>query len=823
MRRFARKYVALEMKSNGNHPARQNGRKPLEDGALGPEQASRNGEIEAGALGPERASRNGEVEDGALDTLRTRELQLAQAQQVAHIGSWEWDIAADEVTWSDELYRIFGLAPQDFGASYEAFLGRVHPEDRERVDGLVRRTLVDRTPLEFHHRIVRPDGAVRILHCRGEVVSDDRGEAARMLGTGQDVTERQRAEEVIALMRELAIAIAKAETVKDALELSLRKICETTGWALGQTWACRPGNGLYLECGPAWHATVAGLEAFRRRSESMTFEPGEGLPGRVWATGKPVWIRDVTSDSNFPRASFAREVGLGAGMAVPVLTEGEVVGVMEFFVLEPREADEQLVDLVSTVGAQLGSLVERKRAEEALREGEERFRLLVESVEDYAVFVLEPSGYVASWNRGAERIIGYGAEEIIGYHFSRLYTPEAVERAEPERHLELAAAEGRYEEEGWRMRSDGLRFRARVVVTALRDSGGGLRGFSHITRDITDQRRNDEELRRLGAIVEHSSDAIIGTTAAKGVITSWNPGAERLLGYSAREVIGRSVGIVAPPGQASAQKRILEQALEGNGVHHHDVQLLRKNGSRIDVSLTVSPIRDSSGAVVGISAIARDISERKRAQQSLEKAFSTYLDREVAEHILRKGASLAPEEVEVTMMFVDIRDFTGFSERFESREVIETLNCLFELAVPIIARCGGHVDKFVGDGLLAVFGAPEPQADHADRALRAAVEIDACAQRRFEGDLEIGIGIASGTVLASNVGGGGRLDYTVVGDAVNMASRVEAATRHTGDTILITGETRRLLRGAEVALVERPAVPLKGKREPVELYVPSAG
>jgi class 3 adenylate cyclase len=131
------------------------------------------------------------------------------------------------------------------------------------------------------------------------------------------------------------------------------------------------------------------------------------------------------------------------------------------------------------------------------------------------------------------------------------------------------------------------------------------------------------------------------------------------------------------------------------------------------------------------------------------------------------------------------------------------------------------VDKFVGDGLLAVFGAPEPQPDHADSAIEAALEIARAAKTRFEGDLEIGIGIDSGTVVAGNVGGGGRLDFTVIGDAVNTAARIEAATRTTGDTILFSDQTRRRLWRTELLTRERHAVPIKGKSEPVRLFVPT--
>jgi adenylate cyclase len=312
-------------------------------------------------------------------------------------------------------------------------------------------------------------------------------------------------------------------------------------------------------------------------------------------------------------------------------------------------------------------------------------------------------------------------------------------------------------------------------------------------------------------------------TSERGIITSWNSGAERLFGYASRDVIGRPIAQLMPAEQAEQQERMLEAVRRSGHAEHHEFAAVRKNGSRVEVSLTASPIRDVAGEVVGVSMIARDVTEHRRAQRCLEQAFGTYLDPEVADHILREGMSVNAEEADVTMMFVDIRGFTEFAEQYEAREVLATLNCLFELAVPVITSRGGRVDKFVGDGLLGTFGVPEALPDHADRALEAALELERLAREHFQGDLEIGVGIDSGTVIAGNVGGGGRLDFTVIGDAVNIASRVEAATRETGDVVLISDRTRAALTRTAPELTERSNVSIKGRRSPVALYAPSNG
>lgn len=202
-------------------------------------------------------------------------------------------------------------------------------------------------------------------------------------------------------------------------------------------------------------------------------------------------------------------------------------------------------------------------------------------------------------------------------------------------------------------------------------------------------------------------------------------------------------------------------------------------------------------------------------REEMREAFATYVDRSMVELIL--SGRFPPEgvEVDVSILFTDVQGFTSYAETASAREVIGTLNEQFELMVPIIERHGGHVDKFIGDGMMAVFGAPEFFKDHADRAVDAAVEI-AETLRSHDHLLPVGLGVNSGVVVAGSVGGAGRLNFSVIGDTVNTAARVEAATRQTGDALLIGTATKDRLTRHEV--ISRGTLPLKGKSEPVELF-----
>jgi PAS domain S-box-containing protein len=276
-------------------------------------------------------------------------------------------------------------------------------------------------------------------------------------------------------------------------------------------------------------------------------------------------------------------------------------------------------------------------AEPPRYEESDALRLLVEGAKDYALFMLDPVGRVASWNPGAEHIKGYKAEEIIGQHFSLFYPPEDRERGKPEHELRMAQRQGRLEEEGWRVRKDGSRFWASVLITALYDEAGSLRGFSKITRDTTERRRFEEMLR---SVVDHVIDGII-TIDAQGTIESFNAAAEKLFGYGAAAVIGQNVKMLMPEpyhGQhdgyihnylATGQAKIIGIGREVVGK--------RKDGSTFPMELAVSEFR--IGPRQFFTGIVRDITERKQLEHEVRKRLQELAEaeermRSVVNHVI---------------------------------------------------------------------------------------------------------------------------------------------------------------------------------------------
>src|SRR3954463_3499762 len=248
------------------------------------------------------------------------------------------------------------------------------------------------------------------------------------------------------------------------------------------------------------------------------------------------------------------------------------------------------------------------------------FRLLVESVTDYAIFMLDTSGRVATWNAGAQRFKGYAASEIIGRHFSVFYPEVDVAAGKCEMELEVATSQGRFEDEGWRVRKDGSRFWANVVITALRDPAGTLIGFGKVTRDLTERKAAEERRRvedqRFALLVGSVTDYALLVLDPRGNITTWNAGAERIKGYTAQEIIGSHFSRFYLEDDVRAGKCEYElEVAAREGRFEDEGWRVRKDGSQFWANVVISAIRDDLGTLVGYSKVTRDLTERRRAEQ----------------------------------------------------------------------------------------------------------------------------------------------------------------------------------------------------------------
>jgi PAS domain S-box-containing protein len=358
------------------------------------------------------------------------------------------------------------------------------------------------------------------------------------------------------------------------------------------------------------------------------FETAKLIRGREEARHMPI-IFQTAYDTD--RATIEKAYALGAvdflvKPLMPVVLRAKVTGFVELF---------QHKRQIQARGAEL-------------RASQERFRLLVDGTKDYAIVLLDPSGRIASWNPGAQRIKQYQAEEIVGQHFSRFYPAEDVQAGKPEMELRVAATEGRYEEEGWRLRKNGSRFWANVVITALQDDGGNLRGFSKITRDLTERRQAEENARCLlqeeaarraaeqyAQVVETQreqlrvtltsiGDAVISTDA-EGRVTLLNPVAETLTGWTNDDAVGQLLQsvlhIVNEVTRQTVENPVARVITTGRivGLANHTV-LIARDGTERPIDDSAAPIRNAQGEIAGVVLVFRDITERRRIEKTLQES-----------------------------------------------------------------------------------------------------------------------------------------------------------------------------------------------------------
>ncbi len=302
------------------------------------------------------------------------------------------------------------------------------------------------------------------------------------------------------LLRELVVELARAKNFTTALDIVLHKICDATGWAYGDVWA--PSlNGHHLVCLRAWHSPSVELENFKQKSTRFTFAPGVGFPGRIWSSGKPAWILDVTQDTNFPRASIARECGLKAGTGVPILNNDEVVAVMSFFIFERREKDEHMISLIATVAAELGNIFKYKQMEKRLLQ-------LSSAVEQSigSIIITDINGAIEYVNPKFLQLTGYMPDEVIGKNPGVLKSG-ATSPATYKKLWETITTGNSWRGVFCNKKKNGDLFWEQANISPIKDRDGNITHFLGYKEDITDRRRNEQRISTEHAITTILAEA----------------------------------------------------------------------------------------------------------------------------------------------------------------------------------------------------------------------------------------------------------------------------------------------------------------------------
>jgi len=303
----------------------------------------------------------------AEEALRRSEAYLADAQSLTHTGSWVGEVSSREFThWSEGCFRLYGFDSKGGLPSWDEWNERVHPDDRqtrhERLDQAVRQG----TDFELDYRLLLPDATIRHMQSVAHPIFNSAGELVEFLGTAMDITERKHVEERLLVQHTVTQILAEAASIEEATPKILGAIGERLGWDVGELWRV-DRQASVLRCVEVWHKRSVQVPEFESASRERTFLPGTGLPGSVWLSREPTYLPNSVNDANFPRAPIAAREGLHAAFGFPILLGGEVLGVMEFFSHEIRQPDQELLNMVATIGSQIGQFTERKRAENALR------------------------------------------------------------------------------------------------------------------------------------------------------------------------------------------------------------------------------------------------------------------------------------------------------------------------------------------------------------------------------------------------------------------------------------------------------------------------
>ncbi|MDP9071213.1 MAG: PAS domain S-box protein [Actinomycetota bacterium] len=703
-------------------------------------------------LGAWRSNEEAQVElESSYRQLQDSEQRFRSHFADAAVGQAMTDLEGRFIAVNRSFCEITGYSQAELLAlDFETI---THPDDRNRNREELARLLRGETEaFDIEKRYLRKGGGVVHVLNSVSVTRDAHGLPVYVTAVIQDVTDRTRAEEQLRLLQAVSLAAAEAVDLQSALAVALRRVCEVTGWICAQAWL-PASEGAVLELAPAWYSAGPAVERFRAASANRVFRPGEGLPGRAWASGLPVWIRDISLDDNFPRAADAAGVGFTSAMAVPILAGDDVVGVMEFFVFEPRHEDERLLAIVSAVGRQIGNAFERKAAEEALRESEERYRTTVETASD-AFVRIDAEGVIADWNRQAETMFGWAAREAIGRCLAdTLVPPEHREAHSQGLKRFLETGEGpvlNRSIEVTALHRDSTTFPIELTIWPTRE--GGRWFFNAFLRDITERRRADQALRdsegRYRGIVETAQEGV-WLIDGEGRTTFVNQKMAELLGAEVEEMAGSS--LVEFLDERDKPGPLAERRWE-SFLDQQELRFVRRDGTALWARLAASAVHDESGRYAGALAMVSDITQRKAAEEALvHQAFHDTLTQlpNRALFLDRLSQALARRQrraTETAVLFLDVDRFKWVNDSLGHGAGDQLLVVVAE-RIQSALRPGDTVARFGGDEFVVLcedLGGERDAlavAQRLARSLAVPFELD---HRQFGLTVSVGIAFASG-------------------------------------------------------------------------------
>ncbi|HEY6197736.1 MAG TPA: sigma 54-interacting transcriptional regulator [Candidatus Binatia bacterium] len=552
------------------------------------------------------------------EELRRKEAYLAEAQKLSQTGSFGWSVSRGEVFWSEETFRIFEYDRSTCKPTVDLILQRVHPENLPLVQQTIDHAAKG-NDFDLEHRLLMPDGSVKDVHVVAHAARDELGNI-ECIGAVTDITLRKRAQQRLVMQHTVTQLLAEAATLEEAAPKILAAICECLAWDLGALWRTDRAAGL-LRCVKVWHKESLEATQFVTASRDMTFMPGIGLPGRVWSSREPAYIPDVVQDSNFLRAPIAAHEGLHAAFAFPILLGSEVVGVMDFLSREIRQPDQDLLDMMATIGSQIGQFIERKRTVEELRRSE---AYLAEAQR------LSLTGSFG-WNTATEEIF-WSEETFRILEYDRLVRPNlelVLQRVHPEDRtfcedlLHRARQERKdLDFEHRLLMPDGSIKYMHVVTHAIRNELDQIEFVGAVT-DITAtkiaEQRIQQDERDLRQILDLTPQHI-GVLAHDGTPLYANRAVLEYFGVTLDQWCSKDsrYDLVHPDDREHLLSEEKKGILEGVSFQF-ETRFLRHDGIFRWFLVRLSPLKDERGHITRWYGTAVDIEDRKRVEDEIKK------------------------------------------------------------------------------------------------------------------------------------------------------------------------------------------------------------
>ncbi len=620
--------------------------------------------------------------------LAEREAKIRRLVDSNIIGIFIWDFDGHILEANDAFLRMVNYDREDLVAGRIYWTELTPPDWRDRNNLRIKRQKSGGHFPPFEKEYTRKDGT-RVPVLMGGATFEEGGNQG--MAYVLDLTERKRAEERLRVQHTVAQILAEAATIEEATPRILLAMGECLGWDVGVLWRV-DREVEALRCVELWHKASIEVPEFERVSREFTFGPGLGLPGRVWSSREPEYIPDVVPDENFPRAPIAEREGLRAAFGFPILLGGEVLGVIEFFSREIRQPDQELLNVLATIGSQIGQFIERKRGEEALRESEAKIRRLVDA-NIIGIFIWDLDGRIVEANDAFLRLLGYDHEDVVSgrLRWAELTPPEWFVTHEG-RLAELKATGSLWPYEKEYFRKDGSR--VPVLTGGATFDEGGSQGVAFVL-DLTERKRAEQVLRDSEQNARSAIDGIAGLVAImapSGELDAINRQVIEYFGRSLEEMKNWGTSDAVHPEDLPRIAEIFKRSIATGTPFHYELRLRRFDGEYRWFDNRCVPIRDGSGRIVRWYMLGTDIEDRKQALARLEQMQTDFAHMNRVSMMGELAASLSHE---ITQPIASARNNARAAQNFLNRqppdlsEVREALNCV----VGDTDRAGDIVDR----------------------------------------------------------------------------------------------------------------------------------